>query len=322
MTGPLTAFALASSLMLGAGCAQQASAPAEGPQDLVREVRAALAQDDVTRAEALVAAHREQHGLTPEGLLGLSWLGRGHLAQGNLDLAESFALQTHDLALLEARSRDLDDEPQLPLALGASIETLAQVTAARGARSEAVAYLARARDTYANTSLHIRIQKNIHLLSLEGQPMLPLAGSEMLGEPLPAPERLQGRVVLLFFWAHWCSDCKRQGPVLERLLDRYGLDGLTVVASTQRYGYVAGGEDAGSEEEAQYIGDVWTTSYAGLHAAGVPTAIDAANHLRYGVSSTPTLVLVDRGGIIRMYNPGQMSEEAIDARIRSLLYGT
>jgi len=41
--------------------------------------------------------------------------------------------------------------------------------------------------------------------------------------------------------------------------------------------------------------------------------------LRYGVSSTPTLVLIDRDGIVRMYRPTRMTEAELSRRIEALL---
>ncbi len=53
--------------------------------------------------------------------------------------------------------------------------------------------------------------------------------------------------------------------------------------------------------------------------AGQPVPISAANHLRYGVSTTPTLVLVDRAGVVRLYNPGRLTMEQLEPRIIQLL---
>jgi thioredoxin-related protein len=39
----------------------------------------------------------------------------------------------------------------------------------------------------------------------------------------------------------------------------------------------------------------------------------------YGVSSTPTMVIADRQGIIRLYHPGRMTEEELEAQIRATL---
>lgn len=287
---------------------------------VVAEVRAAIGERNFALGEKLVDAYRSAHGVTPEMLEALSWLGRGALAARQWDKAEAYATQTYDLSLSVLKGRSLDQEPHLPIALGAAIEVLAHVRAERGARTEAVYFLRRELDTYRDTSLHQRIQKNIHLLSLEGKAAPAIDISEHLGARPPTLDSLKGKVVILFFWAHWCADCKIQGPILARLLAKYGQQGMTVLAPTQRYGYVAGGKAAGPDEEVRYIDQVRKASYSFL--ADQPVPLGEMNHRRYGVSTTPTLVLVDRGGVVRLYHPGRMTEEELEAHVRRLVAST
>ena len=47
--------------------------------------------------------------------------------------------------------------------------------------------------------------------------------------------------------------------------------------------------------------------------------VSEQNFLNFGVSSTPTLVLVDRTGTVRLYHPGRMSYEELRGRIEPLL---
>jgi thiol-disulfide isomerase/thioredoxin len=284
---------------------------------IIADVRAAIAQQDFARGEKLLEAYRSTHGVTPEMLVALSWLGRGALAAKQWDKADAYASQTYDLARSALKGRRVDQEPRLPIALGAAIEVQAHVRAERGARTEAVHFLRRELDTYRNTSLHKRIQKNIHLLSLEGKAAPAIDLSEHLGPKPPTLDALKGKVVILFFWAHWCADCKVQGPILARLTATYGQQGLIVFAPTQRYGYVAGGRTAGPEEEVRYIDQVRQTHYSVL--ANQPVPLSEANHRRYGVSTTPTLVLVDRQGVVRLYHPGRMTEEALEPLVRRLV---
>src|SRR5262249_51929546 len=190
--------ALITCLLAGVACAQ----------DIVRDVRAAIAQNNFALGESLIRKHKAGQGTTPEMIEAVSWLGRGALAAKQLDRADAYATEAHKLALEQLKRRGLDAEPPLPLALGASIEAQAQVMAGRGARDEAVAFLGRELATHRETSIRTRIQKNIHLLSLEGKPAPALDVSHWLG-PKPQPlSQLRGKTVLLFFWAHWCSDCK------------------------------------------------------------------------------------------------------------------
>ena len=49
----------------------------------------------------------------------------------------------------------------------------------------------------------------------------------------------------------------------------------------------------------------------------VPMGAD--NFVNFGVSTTPTLVLVDREGIVQRYNPGDMTREDLAALIEPLL---
>ena len=289
------------------------------PVTLVSEVRAAIAAHDLARAETLVVQRRAQEGTTSDVIEAVSWLGRGAVAEGQPDRAEQHAVEAQRLVLAALGSRSIDEDAKLANALGAAIEVQAQVSAIRGARGDAIVLLERELKTYRTTSIAKRIQKNINLLTLEGHPAPALDLSESMGAPLAAAgaKGLEGKVVVLFFWAHWCPDCKIESPILARLYAKYQSQGLTVVAPTQRYGYVAGGASATPADELRYMLEIRDTHYGFL--ANLPVPLSAANHERYGVSSTPTVVILDRQGIVRLYHPGRLTEEELESHIRPLL---
>jgi thiol-disulfide isomerase/thioredoxin len=286
-------------------------------QNVVRDVRAAIAQNNFALGESLIQKHKAAQGTTPEMILAVSWLGRGALASKQLDRADAYAVEARKLALEQLKRRKLDAEPNLPLALGASIEVQAQVMAGRGALDEAVAFLRGELKTYWETSIRARIQKNIHLLSLEGKPAPALDVSQWLGpKPLPLAQ-LRGKPVLLFFWAHWCSDCKNLVPDLVRLAAEFGPKGLLIIGPTQHYGYVAGGLEAAPQQETAYIDSIRKQFYSAL--ADMPAPLSEENFKNYGSSSSPTLVLVDRKGIVRMYHPGALAYRDLAAGVQSIL---
>jgi len=295
---------------------QPAQTPAR-PATLVARVREALAAHDVPAAEAIVAKARAAQGDTSEAIEAVSWLARGALAEGQTEKAERYVADVQRLAAAALRGRRIDDDARLATAVGAAIEAQGQIDAARGARSEAIAFLERQVAAYRGTSLQKRIQKNINLLTLEGHPAPKLDLSESIGPRPPTFDELKGKVVVLFFWAHWCPDCKIEGPILAKLFAKYRTQGLAIVAPTQRYGYVARGAAAPPDQELKYIVQVRDEYYPFLAEVPVPTS--AANHERYGVSSTPTVVILDRDGIVRLYHPGRLTEEELEQQVAPLL---
>lgn len=285
---------------------------------LVGDVRRALNAGDFARAESLLQERRRAQGVTTEWLEAHSWLGRASLAAKNYEKAATYAAETRRLALEQARTRGVvDADRHLPIALGASIEVQAQLLAARGERDQAVTFLRQELATHGRTSMRDRIQKNLNLLTLEGKPAPEWNGKEHVGQPRPQPvAALKGKPVLLFLWAHWCADCKAMAPIVAQLQREFGPRGLAVVGPTRRYGYVAGGEEANPAQELAYIGQVRQEAYGSV-AMAVPVG-DAAFQ-SYGVSTTPTLVLVDRQGIVRLYHPGRLSYDELARRVTPLL---
>ena len=244
------------------------------------------------------------------------WLGRGALAAHRFDLALKSAARTEELAEKVLPSHKLESEPRLATALGAAIEVHGQVRGLQGDRSGALEYLHERLERYQSTPIRARIQKNINLLGLEGKPAPALNAREHLGAALPSLASLRGKPVLLFFWAHWCPDCKAQVPVLAALLEQFHGEGLTLIAPTQRYGYVARGAAASPAEELPYIDQVRHKHYQPLLAASVPVSEELFKV--YGASTVPLFVLIDRAGIVRMYHPGQMSLDELAARVKAL----
>ena len=284
--------------------------------DVVTDVRAALAKSNFPLAVSLVQNYRAQKGVTSELIEAVSWLGRGSLAAKNLDQAEAYAKEAQNLALGELKKRPLDAEPHLPLALGAAIEVQAQIMNERGERAQAVAFLRKELARYRSTSMRARLQKNINLLSLEGKMAPALDEHEFLGsKPVPL-SALKGSPVLVFFWAHWCPDCKQEVAILTEIEKEYAAKHLMMVAPTQRYGYTARGEEASPADELKYIDEVRHKFYHDL--LDIPAPVSEENFKNYGASTTPTLVLIDRQGIVRLYHPGAMTLEELRAAINRL----
>lgn len=294
----------------------QAQAPAP-PKTIVQLVRDAIAENDFKKAEKLVLDDMNANGTTPIAIEAFSWLGRGFVAAKRYDEAMTYAARAYEIVEEQLKTRQLDDEPRLPIALGAAIEVTALATAGQGRRSEAVSYLNQEIARYKDTSILMRLNKNLHVLSLEGQPALPWASTEWLGPKAPTPAELKGKPVVLFMWAHWCGDCKKQGPILDAIVNKYRSSGIVVLAPTQRFGYAEKRRPVGPAEELKYIEQVRDEFYPWMKSVSVPVSDEV--YLKYGVSTTPTYVMIDRDGKVSTYLPGQPTAEQLEPLIKKIV---
>jgi cytochrome c biogenesis protein CcmG/thiol:disulfide interchange protein DsbE len=171
--------------------------------------------------------------------------------------------------------------------------------------------------TYGKTSIQARLQKNLNLLSLQGKQAPALKSDSFLGAKLPLAAELKGEPVLLFFWAHWCGDCKAEAPIITQLRSEYASKGLKVIGPTRYYGYTAQIEHASPSDELQYIDAVRHRFYGGL--LDMPVPISKYNFDTYGASTTPTLVLLDRAGKVAWYHPGAMPYAELKGEIEKVV---
>lgn len=286
--------------------------------DLVGEMRDMAWAEEVDAAQLLIEQQRPHHDIasTP-WLVAVSWLGRGAGFAERWDVAQQYAREAYEGSISLLNVRALDEDGQLPAALGASIEVLGRVQDANGDRPGAVAFLQEQRATYEGTSIETRIQKNVMLLSLEGQPFPILDVDHALGAPLPEVDDLKGQVVVSFFWAHWCPDCKQQLTILEQLHEQYADRGLKILGPTQLYGFRSRGEEATPEQELAYLQGDYQDRFPMPSWMSMPVSQD--NFLEFGVSTTPTMVVIDREGVVQLYNPGNLTYDELAAHVERLL---
>lgn len=115
---------------------------------------------------------------------------------------------------------------------------------------------------------------------------------------------LRGKVVMLYFWASWCDSCKLNMKQLSSLLSAHGKAGLFI--------YSMGQDKRASSLKAS----------AEELKLPFPVGFNDKNRvgLLYKSKNVPTLILVDRRGVIREYIQGSsFSLPALVTTIRGLL---
>ena len=135
--------------------------------------------------------------------------------------------------------------------------------------------------------------------TLEGQPAPDFTAAPTSGPRFGKLSALKGRVVLLDFFATWCLPCMEALPRLAALSRELGPKGLTVIGiSDEAPGVVAGVARRGAEYA--------LCSDAGSEIGG-----------RYQVRALPTLVVIDRRGVVRRV--AVADEDAAEEAVRALL---
>lgn len=279
----------------------------------VTGIRNKISAADLPSAESILEVHGERYGMDGGYLVGLCWLARGALLLGETDRAAALNAELRrrcDVRLAAGPGLEKDDS--LRTALGAAIEVEAQLRARAKGRGDAAAWLRgeSAKFAAAPVSFRSRLNKRANMLALAGGPAPELAieGSAG-GRPAPLAAR-RGKPVVIYLWSHTCGDCRAQAASLGRVAAKYAASGLEVVPLTRYY------DDDRAREKAE-VDSVWAADYGALGAS--PVVFSTESMVRYGGSSTPTFVFIDRRGVVRWYTPTRLTEERLDRAIRDLL---
>src|SRR5581483_5940466 len=117
-------------------------------------------------------------------------------------------------------------------------------------------------------------------------------------------EQYRGKVVLLNFWATWCTGCKKEMPWFAAFQQTYGSNGLNVIGVSL--------DENGWKAVRPFLAAT-PTSYSIL--VGNDTTAQ-----KYGLKSLPDTFLIDRDGrIAAAYLGGMVDRENSEANIRALL---
>ena len=116
---------------------------------------------------------------------------------------------------------------------------------------------------------------------------------------------LEGKVVLVDFWASWCGPCKDEMPVLEALHKKYAAKGLVIVGVNI---------DSSSKKMNKFLKGT-TVSFRIVH----DRKLVVAN--RYEPETMPTSYFIGRDGKVRYVHEGFEKGDAgaLEERVKALL---
>lgn len=125
------------------------------------------------------------------------------------------------------------------------------------------------------------------------------------------PSAADRRRALLFVWSQTCGDCHAQAAALARAAKRHAPHGVQTFALTRFYS-----DETDHAAWKARADSVWSADYKDVGT--VPMVFSTASMERYGGSSTPTFVFVDRAGIVRGYTPTRLTDAELDKALEAI----
>ena len=149
-----------------------------------------------------------------------------------------------------------------------------------------------------------KCRKNLARMSVVGTPAPAFVTETWLNSPPQDIAALRGNVVLVFFFATWCPHCKAAMPEIKAILDKYKDKPLKAVGIT----FNAKGQT--TESAKAFVEDA-TNSFS--WPAGVD--LGGRTSTAYEGSNVPTLLLVDKKGVIRWIDHPVYLQEKMVAKL-------
>lgn len=116
---------------------------------------------------------------------------------------------------------------------------------------------------------------------------------------------LRGKVVLLYFWGHWCGPCLHSMPALMKLHEEYHDKGLVIIAVHDDSAASIADMDSRLTQARQTLwggNDIpFCVALDGGGTTKIPNyngAAQGATTAAYGVQMFPTQVIIDRDGVV------------------------
>ncbi|MDF1667445.1 MAG: TlpA disulfide reductase family protein, partial [Planctomycetota bacterium] len=116
---------------------------------------------------------------------------------------------------------------------------------------------------------------------------------------------LRGQVVLINFWATWCGPCRQTLPALAKLKSKYASQGFEILGVTRYYGRaVSPGETKIKLNLSQAAEKALVQDCGRKLGVNYPILFTKTAMVSYAIKAIPTLVIIDRQGLIRHYRVG------------------
>jgi len=143
----------------------------------------------------------------------------------------------------------------------------------------------------------------------------PSGGRPQQGQPAPdftlvsldgfeiSPSDLQGQVVVLNFWASWCTPCRQEAPALQAVWETYKGQGVVFLGVSYK--------------------DAEDASRAFVEEFGItyPNGTDLGGRIGrlYGVTGVPETFIIDAQGKVAWFHMGELQAGVLEQQLAQMI---
>jgi thiol-disulfide isomerase/thioredoxin len=171
-------------------------------------------------------------------------------------------------------------------------ELLFRLAKAQGDQADQNGFYSRADQQYPGTYWATMAQGALHQADGMGMPFNLDFTDAITGKPVSVQNDFRGKVIVIDFWATWCSDCAAELPHMLAIYSKYKNQGVEFVGVSLDESESLGGLTK-LRDYVKAKGMTWPEYYQG-------DKFDSPFSSTWGVSSTPTVFILDKRG--RLYS--------------------
>lgn len=215
----------------------------------------------------------------------------------------------------------IGDDPKYETLKSYQYENMATIERERGNIAKATEILntgiAKLKDEKIKKSLDLALQQLKLINSIAPE----IKAEDWLNSKELKLANLNGKAVIIDFWAPWCAPCRSVIPVLVKMYDQLKNKGLVIIGYTKLYGTYTDdiqrqAKKVTPEEELTLI-----KGFVERFKINYPVAIAKGNDAfnAYGVTGIPTMIFIDKKGKIRDIEVGAGDNQKLETKINELI---